>query len=50
MEQFEKKRLIFIPEHRHTSLLLTKWWNHDVVMKKLHTSALSSIARVIKED
>lgn len=27
-----------------------KWRNHDVVMKKSHTSALSGAARVIKED
>lgn len=42
--------IIFIPKHQYMSLLPTKWWNHDVVMKKSHTSALSGAARVIKED
>lgn len=53
MGRFAKIRflsIIFIPEHRCPSSLPIKWWNHDVVMKKSRTSALSGAARVIKED
>lgn len=35
---------------RCSPALLSKWWNHNVVMKKLHSGVLSGAARVIRED
>lgn len=42
--------IISIPQHWYTPPPLSKWWNHDLVMKKSHTSVLSGAAGVIKED
>lgn len=49
-ETFSDDYYVFIAEHQYTSWLVTKWWNHNVLMKKSHTSVLSGAARVIIED
>lgn len=40
----------FISSQQCSSPLLSKWWNHNVLMKKSHSRVFGRAARVIRED